>query len=219
MHKGHIEAIRKSRRMLMSDKIIRYDDDLFFEHYQYETPLYVVPRNDEIIKELESIEIEEDGSYDFNSLSTVFKKYLRIIDDYWFDKSYHQWKNKNALSGKMLDERIGISEVRLERELFEEELELIVNGKIIKNEKSVAFKARDSARKAYKTVLELIRANLTSFQSFITLTFARKEHENKYLENGTDFELIDDVQDFDLIKKSFMKFINTLQKKYEKKRY
>lgn len=215
MHKGHIEAIKKSRRVLMSDKVIRYDDDLFFEHYQYETPLYVVPKDDVIIKELENIEIAEDGSYNFSALSTEFKKYLRIIDDYWFDKSYHEWKN--SMNDRWLDERIGISEVRLERELFEEELELIINGKIIKNEKSVAFKARDSARKAYKTVLELIRANLTSFESFITLTFARKEHVNKYVENGTKFELIDDVQDFDLVKKSFVKFINTLQKNMRRK--
>lgn len=217
MRKGHVAAIRNSRRVLVTDKVIRYDEDLFFEHYEYENPIFVIPKDDEIIKELDLISVNENDEYDFNSLSTNFKKYLRIIDDYYFDKAYKEWKNKDLLFDKFVEERIKIIEDSYERELTDEELEIILNGKMIKYEAETFVKARISARKAYKTVLELIRANLTSFQSFITLTFARKEHENKYLENGIDFELIDDVQDFDLVKKSFVKFINTLQKNMRRK--
>lgn len=217
MRKAHIDAIRKSRRVLVTDKIIRYDEDLFFEHYAYENPIYVIPQDDEIIRELEGINIGENDEYDYNSVSTNFKKYLRIIDDYYFDKAYKEWKNKSSLSDRLIEERIKIIESSFERELTNEELEMILNGKMFKYETETFVKARISARKAYKTVLELIRANLTSFESFITLTFARKEHAIKYFSNGSDFELINDVQDFDLVKKCFVKFVNTLQKNMRRK--
>lgn len=217
MRKAHIDAIRKSRRVLVTDKIIRYDEDLFFEHYAYENPIFVIPQDDEIIRELEGINIGENDEYDYNSVSTNFKKYLRIIDDYYFDKAYKEWKNKSSLSDRLIEERIKIIESSFERELTNEELEMILNGKMFKYETETFVKARISARKAYKTVLELIRANLTSFESFITLTFARKEHAIKYFSNGSDFELINDVQDFDLVKKCFVKFVNTLQKNMRRK--
>lgn len=217
MRKAHIDAIRKSRRVLVTDKIIRYDEDLFFEHYAYENPIFVIPQDDEIIRELEGINIGENDEYDYNSVSTNFKKYLRIIDDYYFDKAYKEWKNKSSLSDRLIEERIKIIESSFERELTNEELEMILNGKMFKYETETFVKARISARRAYKTVLELIRANLTSFESFITLTFARKEHAIKYFSNGSDFELINDVQDFDLVKKCFVKFVNTLQKNMRRK--
>lgn len=217
MTKGHIQALRRSRRILVLDKVLNYDDGKFLEHVNYGQPLYVKPKEDNILKELEEMEIGENGEYDYSSLSKEFKRYMRFKDDELFHKAYYDWKNSERFAELKKERIIDQLEDEYDRDLFESELFDILSGKAVKNKKPVWVKARASNRRAYKTVLELIRANLSTFDSFITLTFARKEQEQKYLDNGMNFKLIEDVKDFEEVKKCFSKFINTLSKNMRRK--
>ncbi|HWK24765.1 MAG TPA: hypothetical protein VNS08_17260 [Ureibacillus sp.] len=169
------------------------------------------------MEELEGLEIEEDGSYDFSKLSSDFKKYMRLKDDEFFNKAYSEWKNSKQYEEYRQQREIDKVEERYDRGIFEDELITILSGQKIKYETPTYIKARTSSRRAYKTVIELIRANLNVFESFITLTFARKEHEAKYLENGSVFDLIEDTKDFEECKKVFSKFINTVSKNMRRK--
>lgn len=217
MTKGHIAYIRRSRRVLATDKILTYDNGLFLEHMEYEKAVYVLPKNDEIICELENLKIEEDGSYNYSSLSSNFKKYMRLKDDEFFNKAYNEWKNAKMIEEYRQQKEIDKIEDKYDRGIFEDELIHILSGQKIKIETPTYLKALRSSRRAYKTVIELIRANLSIFESFITLTFARKEHEKKYIENGTQFEFVEDTKDFEECKKIFSKFINTLSKNMRRK--
>ena len=217
MTKGHIDAIRRSRRILVTDKVLNYDSGMFLEHINYGQPLFVKPKDDPILKELEGLQLGEFGEYDYSSLSKEFKRYMRFKDDELFNKAYHDWKNSDRFADLKKDRIIDQLEDKYDRDLFESELFDVLSGKRVKNVKPVWVKARASNRRAYKTVLELIRANLNTFESFITLTFARKEQEQKYLDNGMNFKLVEDVKDFIEVKKCFSKFINTISKNMRRK--
>lgn len=217
MTKGHLDALKKSRKVPVTEKVMHYDGGAFLEHMKYEKALYVYPKDDAILKELDELDLGENGEYDYKSLSSEFKKYMRLKDDEFFNKAFSEWKFSREIELARQERAIDNLEDYYDRELFEDELIDILSGDKPKIEKPVFVKARNSSRRAYKTVIELIRANLDKFETFITLTFARKEHEEKYLEHGANFELLEDVKDFEMVKKVFSKFINTLTKNMKRK--
>ena len=79
-------------------------------------------------------------------------------------------------------------------------------------------KAKESARRSYKTVSALFKANASLFKQFVTFTFAREENAQKYRdlnaerqenEYDLEFEYID-ATDFECAKRMFTKTINKL---------
>ena len=211
MKKGHIDWLRRSRRVLASDKIVHYDGS-FMEHYEYENAVWVYPKDDWLLKELEQLEIGEEGEYDYKKLSPAFKKYLRFKDDEFFNKAYSLWKASNVIAGRKLDRALDGLEEKYDRELFADEIQSLLNNELKAKITPTWVKAKNSSRRAYKTVNELIRANLDKFDTFVTLTFARIEQAEKYREYGMDFELLEDVTDFEAVKKAFSKWRNTFAK-------
>lgn len=210
---GHIKALRRSRRVLASEKVLTYDNGSFFEHSHFEKAVYVLMPNDPILKELDALEIAENGDYDYSSVSPVIKRYMRLKDDEFFNKAYSEWKNSDRFKTLREEREIERIEEHYERGLFSDELETILSGDKVKFETSSYIKAKKSNRRAYKTVLELIRANLETFESFITLTFALKEHELKYLEKGVRFDLVDDATEFENVKDIFSDFMKNFAQK------
>ena len=216
---GHVKALRRSRRVLATEKVLVYDNDIFFEHNSFEKAVYVMPPNDAIIKELESLEIGENGEYDFSQLSPGFKRYMRLKDDEFFNKEYSNWAKRDKLREYREEREIERVEDYYDRGLFESELDTILRGDKVHIETPAYIKARKSNRRAYKTVIELIRANLDLFESFITLTFADIEHAAKYQEKGLQFDLVEDASDFESIKKVFSDFMKTFAQKIRRDGY
>lgn len=213
MLEGHVKALRRSRRKLVTEKVLNYENELFFEHDSFEKAVYVMPDDDFILNELATIEIAENGDYDYSALSPAFKRYMRLKDDEFFNKAYNDWANRDKMKELRENREIDKVEGHYDRGLFESELEMILSGDRVKIETPMHIKARKSNRRAYKTVMELIRANIDMFESFVTLTFADIEHEVKYNEKGLNFELVDDVMDFEGVKKVFSNFMKTFAQK------
>ena len=216
MKKGHIAWLRRSRRIIASDKVVAYGD-AFLEHYEFEKSIWVYPEDDWLIKELDQLEIGENGEYDYSKLSPAFKKYMRFKDDEFFNKAFSLWKSADLIAGRKLDRALDNLEERYQRELFTDEIQSLLNNEITAKITPTWVKAKNSSRKAYKTVNGLIKANLDKFTSFVTLTFARLENEEKYLENGLDFKLLEDVRDFEAVKKAFEDFRKDLARSMKKK--
>lgn len=211
MKKGHIDYLRRSRRVLATDKIVHYEGG-FMEHYEYEQAVWVYPKDDWLLKELEAMEIGKEGEYDYKKLSPEFKRYMRFKDDEFFNKAYSLWKSAHVIAGRKLDRAIDSMEERFDRELFAEEIQSLLNNEIKAKITPTWVKAKNSSRRAYKSVNELIRANLDKFDTFVTLTFARVEHKEKYEQHEIDFDLLENVTDFEAVKKAFVKWRNGFAK-------
>ncbi|WP_420769192.1 rolling circle replication-associated protein (plasmid) [Parageobacillus thermoglucosidasius] len=222
MTKEHIRALRESRRVFVKDKLVDFDGN-FVEHVHHEKGVWVAPIDDPILEELDSLQIyeqpifdEEVGrwvNYDYSSLSWRLKKYMQEKDSVFFDRWYKKQKFKDIVPVEEFDKRIQ----RLEKEkgeLSNEDIEAILVGK---RKTSTYKKARDSARRAYASLIGLIRANLDKFNAFVTLTFARKENEEKYKEFGANFRYVSNPKDFREVKEKFSSFINTLSKNMRRK--
>jgi hypothetical protein len=222
MTKEHIRLLRESRRVFVKEKIVDYGGN-FLEHVQHEKGIWVAPIDDPILDEINSIQIydrpiwnKEVGrfvNYDYSSLSWRLKKYMQEKDAEFFNRWYKKQKLKDMIPLEEYDKRLQ----RLEREkgeLTNEDIENVLTGK---NKTSVYKKARDSARRAYSSVLGLIRANLDKFDAFVTLTFARKENKEKYDEFGANFRYIDNPRNFEEAKKAFLMFVKVLAKNMRRK--
>lgn len=217
MTREHIRALRESRRVFVKDKLVDFDGN-FVEHVHHEKGIWVAPADDPILDELDSLQIYEQPvfdetvgrwrNYDYNSLSWRLKKYMQEKDVEFFNRWYKKQKLKDLIPVEEIDKRL----LQLEKEkgvLTSEDIEDILTGK---NKTSTYKKARDSARRAYSSLIGLIRANLEKFDAFVTLTFARKENKEKYEEFGANFRYVDNPKDFKEVKEKFSSFINALAK-------
>lgn len=217
MTREHIRALRESRRVFVKDKLVDFDGN-FVEHIHHEKGVWVAPIDDPILEELDSLQIYEQPifdkeigrwvNYDYSSLSFRLKKYMQEKDAVFFNKWYKKQKLKDIVPVEEYDKRLQ----RLEKEkgeLTNEDIESVLVGK---QKTSTYKKARDSARRAYSSMLGLVRTNLEKFDAFVTLTFARKENKEKYEEFGVNFRYVDDPKDFKEVKEKFSSFINALAK-------
>lgn len=222
MTREHVRALRESRRVFVKDKLVDFDGN-FVEHVHHEKGIWVAPADDPILDELDSLQVYEQPifdktvgrwkNYDYNSLSWRLKKYMQEKDAEFFNRWYKKQKFKDLIPVEEIDKRL----LRLEKEkgvLTSEDIEDILTGK---NKTSICKKARDSARRAYASLIGLIRANLDKFDAFVTLTFARRENDEKYKDFGASFRYVDDVRNFKEVKAKFSSFINTLSKNMRRK--
>lgn len=224
MTREHIRALRESRKVYVKHKVVDYALN-FVEHYDFAGGVWVYPENDSLLEEIEKIKIydkpvydERIGryvNYDYYSLSYQLRAYMQKKDAEFFDKWYKKHKFKDAVPVHEYDRCLK----RLEEEkgeLTNDDLEAVLIGKVETQKASTYKKARFSARRAYANLLGLIRANLDKFESFVTLTFARRENEEKYKEFGANFRYIN-PQDFEEAKKAFLGVVKVLAKNMRRK--
>ena len=77
-------------------------------------------------------------------------------------------------------------------------------------------KAMDSARRAYKTINGLVKANISDLGYFVTLTFAPKQNMDKHKKLDLDFDYIDGA-DFLDVKQAFTAWMHNLQRRQKDK--
>lgn len=229
----HIIALRESRKIKVKNKIINYNNN-FIELINMESGLRVFPENDELLDMINSIErfdpdwncfINQDWgeyrNYKYEELPAKLRRYMHDMDALFFARwvksvnrsapvSYYEQKEERLFT--MIP---GFTE--------EEYAKYVVLGHPIPS--TLGKKAKDSARRSYKTVSALFKANAELFKQFVTFTFAREENAQKYLdlnakrqpdEVDLQFEYVD-ATDFEIAKDMFSKTMNTLSRNLKRK--
>ena len=229
----HIIALRESRKIKVKNKIINYNNN-FIELINMESGLRVFPENDELLDMINSIErfdpdwncfVNQDWNeyrnYKYEELPAKLKRYMRDMDALFFARwmksvnrsapcSYYEQKEERLLT-------------MIPNYTEEEYAKYVVLGQPIPS--TLGKKAKDSARRSYKTVSALFKANAELFKQFVTFTFAREENAQKYRdlnarrqpdEVDLEFEYVD-ATDFEMAKKMFTKTINKLSISLKKK--
>lgn len=148
-------------------------------------------------------------NYEWTSLSSQMKAYIREQDIIAFNNQYRQ-----ITSGVDVE----VYNSRLERFLRvygtdytdEQFYQCVALGYPIP---TLQYKkAMDSARRAYKVVNGLVKANIHELNYFITLTFAPGDNRAKHIALGLEFDYVDGL-DFENVKKAFSNFRMLLAKR------
>lgn len=230
IEKEDIEILKKTRRRFVRNKIINHNGN-FVEHLNTERYFAVVPEDDEILKLIEEYlepalddtwfdEKWRPKNYDYSKLPSKLKSYMYAMDSLFFHNHYTE-----------VSEGVSVQEynrilARIESTMPEYTQgdidDYLMLGKPIPT--PLGKKARDSARRAYKTVNGILKANINKFSHFVTLTFAPGGNMSKHLqlnenrlsgEYDIKFDYVDGM-DFEIAKKKFTQSMNDFSKKLKK---
>jgi hypothetical protein len=225
-----IEVLIESRKIIVKDKIINHNGN-FVEHVNMEHGLKVLPENDLILEQirrhlipcLEDFWLEDFqlNNYRFNDLPRELKRYMLDKDSLFFSF----WCKRVTYRPSI--DQFDRMEERLERMIPDytegQYARHVINGQAIPT--SLGKKAKDSARRSYKTVNSLIKSNIHLFKNFVTFTFAIGEHSGKYQkmnrernkgEYDLQFEYVD-AKDFELAKNAFTRAMFNLSRRLKRK--
>lgn len=200
-----IRWLKRSRKEIVYGKLVEFENGIL-ELYDFEKPILVKKQNDSLLQEIETL---KEGLYDFDKLSSSLKKYMREKDNLFFNKAYREYVRSKEIDNVVRGEIIALESLNVNPEEFMN----FWNGRKKLHTTPEWKKLKDSTRRTYKTVNDLIRANLTKFDVFVTLTFARKENAEKY---NYDFEYVDNLKDLKEVTNSFVRFIDNLRKKIKR---
>lgn len=229
----HIKLLRESRKIYAKDKIVKHGDN-YIEVVNFEKRMKVYPPEDELLDMINNIERfdaewncvinaswDEYRNYRYEDLPSKLKSYMREMDNYYFAAWYSKKMNSNEFERyERLEERL----LAVKGEITDEDFEKhVLLGKPIPN--TLGKKAKDSARRSYKTVNSIIKSNIHRFTTFMTFTFAQKKNKRKYNrlnkerlkdEVNLKFDYVDGT-DFELAKDALKKVMNNLRKKLKRK--
>lgn len=142
------------------------------------------------------------------------------------------WNRKPLFSPILLLEKVKIYAIKNKLSYFDEEGNLL--PKIIKDYLNGAKalpmseyeKIKLSTRRTKEKFVDLARCNIDSFESFVTLTFADKSQEKKYIKNNLQavdmgecdlkFTYVENSQDYDLCIKKLNTFLSRLRTECKK---
>lgn len=171
-----------------------------------------------LLERVKDVWINFDGdppypfNYDWDKLSPSFRQHLRQLDDSLYNLYYARLSK--GVSKDEYDRRLE----RLQRavpEFTDRDFErYVMLGYAIPT--SGYKKAMDSARRAYKQVVGLLRSNINDFTEFITLTFAQERYKERH--RDANFDYIDGM-DFAEAKEAFSVFRKEMQRRLKKKGY
>lgn len=228
----HLKALRDSRKVYASDKIVRHNNN-YVEVINYEKRMKVYPKNDELLDMINSVERfdaewncitnmswDEYRNYRYEDLPSKLRAYMSSIDAYYFAV----WLSKLTKTDSF--ERYERAEDRLlqiKGEVADDDfVKHVLLGNPIPN--TVGKKAKDSARRSYKQVNAYIKSNIHRFTRFVTLTFAQAKNKFKYENLNADrlvgehdlkFDYVD-ATDFEFAKKALKKTMDDIRKKLKK---
>jgi hypothetical protein len=228
----HIKVLRESRKIYAKDKIVRHGDN-FVEVVNFEKRMKVFPQKDELLHMIDSIERfdaewnmvqhmswDEYRNYRWEDLPSKLRSYIRNFDSYyfsvWFNKlTSKQYDRYDRAERRLLEVKGAVTDDDFEK--------YVLLGKPIPN--TLGKKAKDSARRSYKTVNNYIKSNIHRFTTFLTFTFAMEDNKGKYdrlnaerLEGEKDlqFEYVNGL-DFELAKKKFTSTMDRFKKQLRRK--
>lgn len=200
----HIKMLRKLTALPRNYRLINYNDN-YIEVVQYEKS----------IKRKELCDFDKWEGVDINKLPLELRKIIRSKDFLAFHVDYKEYElfKKRISDVEIYNDR----EERLKkfnRKFTDEEFyKYVVLGVPIPT--SEYKKAKDSCRRAYKTVDALIKCNIEKFKHFITLTFA--EEKNKEKHRGYFKKYINNPKDFEEVKKTYQNWMKNLREFHERR--
>lgn len=224
--------LKKTLKNYTTTKVINYNNN-FLDIIEMEKGVFIKEDNgiSELVEEFlepwlddwKIIEMQlESGcwlEYNFDSLPKKLKDYMYVVDSLL----YERWYNSLNPSNTDYDSRLTKLEVLIPDYTDEEFNHYVVLGNPLPT--PLGKKARDSARRTYKTVNELIKCNVDKFKHFITLTFADEKRKERHLElndrrkegeASVIFKYID-ATDFDLCKRKYTQFMDKLKQRLKEK--
>ena len=201
----NIAWLKRSRKELAYGKILEFENGIY-EVYDFEKPVFVKKRNDSL---LEYIERLQEGEYDFKTLPKELRDYMKQKDSEFFNKAYRDYQKSKETDISARNELQLLGNIDVSYDEFME----YWNGRKKIHSTPLWKKVNDSTRRTYKTVNDLIRANLDKLDVFVTLTFARKENAEKYEDT---FEFVENSKDFKEVKKAYTTFMNNLSHKVKR---
>lgn len=231
IRKEDIDILKKTRRKYVRHKVINHNGN-FVEHLTTEKLMGVVDRDDEIykmIKEhlepaLEDVWFDEKWrpkNYSYRSLPRELRSHIFAVDQMMYDVAYKE--HANGIGADEYNRRVDKLRMLIPDHTDDDFVDYVLLGKTIPT--PLGKKAKDSARRAYKTVNGLFKANINRFTHFVTLTFAPEKNREKHLRLNSerkpgeyDFKVdYVDAYDFDTAKKKFTQRMNNFGKKINAK--
>jgi hypothetical protein len=230
----HIKKLKDSRKIYAKDKVIQHGDN-FVEVINYEKRVKVYPQNDELLDMINSIEFhcpieymimngitkKNYCNYIYDDLPSKLRSYMSKMDAYFFAVWFSEHMNGNSfVRYQRLEDRLYAVNDAVTDEDFEK---YVILGRSIPS--TLGKKAKDSARRSYKSVNAIIKTNIHKFTTFLTFTFAQEKNKNKYVmlnderldgEKDLNFDYID-ASDFELAKEKYTSIMNMLKKKLKRK--
>lgn len=230
IEKHEIDFLKKSRRRFVRNKVVNHNGN-FVEHLSTERLMSVVPKDDEILRMIEEYlepalndtwfdDKWRPKNYDFDSLPRKLRSYIKSVDMVMFHVSYVE-----ALEGAPIDEynrRLDKLEKTNPDFTDDDFIDHVLFGKSIPS--TIGRKAKESARRAYKQVNGILKANINKFSHFVTLTFAPEKNKLRHKQLNADrqdgeynieFDYVDG-NDFEIAKKKFSQYVNDFSKKLRK---
>jgi hypothetical protein len=225
-----IKMLKESRKVYVRNKVISHNGN-FVEFVNMEKGLKVYPKQDDIIDLIkEHLEPRLDDywledyklhNYKFDRLPSKLKKYMLEKDSLFF--SFWLKRVTYTTSTEMYNSR----EERLSKLIpdysDDDYIKYVLLGHGIPS--TIGRKARESARRSYKTVMSLLKSNVNLFTNFMTFTFALQDNRGKYEEKNNErgeheynleFDYID-AKDFEQTKKAFTDTIRGLSTSLKRK--
>lgn len=188
-----------------------------------EKAIRVKPKDDPVLMLMQEILIPLIGSSDFQykNLPSAIKKEMFKLDSLYFE----QWVNKKKKQADVdyYDDREKKLSVVIPNYTPEEYEKYVLLSHPIPS--TLGRRAKESARRAYKTINGLLKSNIHLFKTFITLTIAPIEQKDKHIEfnqnrgiydKGIEFEYIDRF-DFEVVKECYTDMIRLLKKRLKKR--
>lgn len=226
----HIKALKDSRKVFVKNKIVDYNSN-FAELIKMEKGIYVLPKNDEILDMINDIHFLDGWeqfeystrvgkwcNYIFEDLPLKLQRYIKDLDFQYYNLSYSK-----HVSSPDYDRREQRLFSLISEPSMDEYERYVLLGHSIPS--TLGKKAKESSRRSFYTVTDLIRSNVHLFKHFVTLTFALEKNKLKYYDKNQNrlpgevdlnFDYID-PSDFELAKKCFTRSIENLSRKLKRK--
>lgn len=220
-----IDILKQGRKKQVQNKIINHGGN-FIEVTKMEKAMSVVDRDDPILILIEKHLVAamsdvwfddhwRPKNYEFDTLPSKLKKYMKQIDELAFDRSYRSGKVPKEVYDRRVDKLLKVMPEYTDDEF----MDYVLLGKPIPN--TIYRNAKESARRAYKKVNGILKTNINKFEMFVTLTFAPEENKEKHLKlNGERREGEIDIKfdyvegkDFEKVKIKFSQKMNDFSKK------
>lgn len=231
-----IEQLKKVLRESAKIKTIEYNGN-FIERVEMEKAVRIRNKDSEIYDLISeylepwtkvtddeivwrSIEEGKYYGYDFNSLPSKLKRVLRQYDQILYEIDLQKLMNPPEIDYDKRVERL--------KQLIPDYTDMEFENYVVLGHpfpSPLGKKARESARRSYRVMNEIIKSNIDKFTQFVTLTFAPIENKERHRELNDnrqhgecylEFEYIDG-KDFERAKEVYTDCIKSIQERYKRK--
>lgn len=228
LSKNDLKLLKRSLRRLVSAKYIDYNGN-FAESVSFEKMVSVSPSGalyDEYLgleKRCEDVWFDTSGvdwqpmNYDYSTLSWAFRRHMKELGERLYHRGYDELRNGVSVEdyNRRIERLISYNPAYTDDEFRD----YVLLGKPIPTPEYK--KAMDSARRAYKAVNAILKANINIFTDFVTLTFAPSKNKEKHLQlnrsrSAGEIDLkfkYADGTDFELVKEEFSNFIKNFRER------